>query len=108
VLTYSHQALRDITLDTMRTWRAELQRELDTTWIDGLSEAHVRHRCLLVEADTVAKGLLQVLEREHADLVVLGVHSRESLAGRLLSSTSHALAHHAQVPVVVVPDGWTA
>lgn len=38
-----------------------------------------------------------------ADLVVLGTHGRGAVAGALVGSVTHHVAHHARVPMVVVP-----
>jgi nucleotide-binding universal stress UspA family protein len=68
--------------------------------------AGVDHGTLLVEAASPAEGLLQVSDREGADLLVVGSTGHGSLAGRLLGSTSYNLTHHARQPTVVVPSDW--
>jgi nucleotide-binding universal stress UspA family protein len=105
ILTYNREFLRDLTLDTIRTWRLELAHDLETRWTDQLRSAGVAHRCVLIEDDSAARGLLNVAKREHADLLVVGSRGREALAGRLLGGTSYKLVHHADRPVVVVPRG---
>jgi nucleotide-binding universal stress UspA family protein len=103
ILTYNREFLRDLTLDTIRTWRRELVHDLETGWTDQLRSIGVRHRCVLVEDDSPAGGLLNVAQREQADLIVVGSRGREALGGRLLGGTSYKLVHHADRPVVVVP-----
>jgi nucleotide-binding universal stress UspA family protein len=108
VLTYSTELLRDLSLDTMTTWRRELDLELKGAWTASLREAAVRHRCRLVEDDSVAGGLMKVADAENADLIVVGAQGRGTIAGRVLGTTSYKLAHRAVHPVVVVPPGWVA
>ncbi|HKH88012.1 MAG TPA: universal stress protein [Acidimicrobiales bacterium] len=43
-----------------------------------------------------------------ADLVVVGSRGHGARAGLLLGSTSHELAEHSHVPLVIVPAGRTA
>jgi nucleotide-binding universal stress UspA family protein len=43
-----------------------------------------------------------------ADLLVVGSRGRGAHAGLLLGSTSHELAEHATVPLVIVPTGRNA
>lgn len=103
VLTYNRELMRDITPDTMRTWRRDLERDLETTWIAPLTTAGNDHRTELLEADSPAQGLLDVADREHADVLIVGSRGHHGIAGRVLGSTSYKLAHHAHQPVVVVP-----
>lgn len=105
VLTYNRELMRDITPDTMRTWRRDLERDLESTWIAPLTTAGGEHRTELVEADSAAEGLLNVAGREDADVLIVGSRGHSGIAGRLLGSTSFKLAHHAHQPVIVVPAG---
>jgi nucleotide-binding universal stress UspA family protein len=50
-----------------------------------------------------ARGLMEVAHRENADLIVTGRRGRGGFAELLLGSTSHALTHHAALPIVIVP-----
>jgi nucleotide-binding universal stress UspA family protein len=103
VLTYNQEFLRDLSLDTLRTWRRDLRGELETGWTDPLRAAGVGYRCLLVEDDSPAGGLLAVAVREQADVLVVGTRGRGTMAGRVLGGVSYRLLHHADRPVVVVP-----
>src|SRR6476661_7150301 len=58
VLTYNEEFVRDLSLDTLRTWRRDLRRDLETAWTEPLRAAGVGYRCLLVEDDSPAAGLL--------------------------------------------------
>jgi len=107
VLTYNREFARDLTLDTLRTWRRELGRDLAGTWTEPLRDAAVRHRTVLTEAASPAGGLVEIAEREGADLLVVGAKGHGNLAGRVLGGVSYQLAHHASQPVVIVPAGWS-
>ena len=106
VLTYDRELLRDLTLDTMRTWRRELQQDLETRWVAPLTAIGVHHRCLVVEAESAAAGLLETAERERAALIVVGAKGHGNLADRVLGSVSYRVTHRAKQPVVVVPRDW--
>jgi len=105
ILTYDRELLRDLSLDTIRTWRRDLAHELETGWTGPLRVAGVAHRCIVLEADSPAAGLLAVADREQVDLLVVGALGRGRLVGRILGGVSYRLLHHADRPVVVVPRG---
>jgi nucleotide-binding universal stress UspA family protein len=107
VLTYNREFLRDLTLDTLRTWRRDLGGDLADTWTEPLRDAAVRHRTVLTEAASPAGGLVEIAEREGVDLLVVGAKGQGSLAGLVLGGVSYRLAHHASQPVVIVPAGWS-
>jgi nucleotide-binding universal stress UspA family protein len=106
VLTYNRELLRDVSLDTMTTWRRDLESELKTSWVGPLLEHEVPHRCALIEDESPAAGLIHAADREQADLIVVGTRGHGRLAGRVLGSTSYSLTHHARRPVIVVPASW--
>ena len=106
VLTYNRELLRDLTLDTMTTWRRDLEHELRSTWVTPLADQSVPHRCALIEDESPAAGLIHAADREQADLLVVGARGHSSLASRVLGSTSYSLTHHARRPVIVVPATW--
>ncbi|MCB0976654.1 MAG: universal stress protein [Acidimicrobiales bacterium] len=103
VLTYSHEFMRDITFDTVTTWRRSLEKELKSKWVAPLVERGIPYRCLVVEQDSPALGLVKAADKEGADLIVVGTRGSSRLGGRMLGSTSYSLAHHAHCPVTVVP-----
>lgn len=106
VLTYNRELLRDVTPDTMRTWRLDLQRQLETEWVEPFATAGVEHSCRLVESDSPATGLLETAAREHADLLIVGANGHGGFADRVLGGVSYRVAHRASQPVVVVPPDW--
>jgi len=94
-LTYDHELLRDLSLDTMRTWRRELANTLREQWAAPLVEAGARHRSAVVEGETVTEVLTRRAIEEGADLLVVGTSDRGGVVSRL--------THHAQLPIVVIP-----
>ena len=108
VLTYDRELLRDLTPDTMRTWRRELEQDLRTRWAQPLIDAGVEHRCLLLEYESPAEGLLATADDEHADLVVVGATGHGGFTDRVLGGVSYRVTHRARQPVVVVPPDWKA
>lgn len=106
VLTYNHEFVRDITPDTMRTWRRELQHDLETEWVEPLAARGVEHRCLLVEGESPAAGLLEAVDREDADVLIVGVNGHGNLADRVLGGVSYRVTHRSRQPVIVVPTDW--
>lgn len=106
VLTYDREFGRDLTLDTMRPWRRELEHDLRTTWTEPLRAADVRHRCVVVEAESVAGGLIDLADRDGADLIVVGSNGH-SITERVLGGLGDRLLRHAGLPIVVVPSAWS-
>jgi nucleotide-binding universal stress UspA family protein len=104
ILTYDREFSRDLTLDTMRPWRRELERDLRTTWTEPLRSANVQHICVVFEADSCARGLVELANRNRADLVVVGANGHGHLTGRVLGGLRDRLIHHARLPLVVVPS----
>ena len=106
VLTYNREFLRDLTPDTMTNWRRELERDLNTKWVAPLVRLGVPHRCVLLEDESPAVGLIHAADREQSDLIIVGATGHSSFANRVLGSTSYSLTHHARRPVIVVPTTW--
>ena len=63
---------------------------------------HVRRE--IVNASTVAAGIVEFVEREKPDLVVMSTHGRRPLAQLLLGSVARRVISSERVPVWVVPD----
>lgn len=106
VLTYSQELVRDLPPSGFTRWRHSLQEELTDNWAAPARDAGAAVRCLQVEADNAAEGLLNVAETEHASLLVVGAQGHGGLTDRLLGSTGYKLAHRAHQPVVIIPPGW--
>jgi nucleotide-binding universal stress UspA family protein len=108
VLTYGGELMRDVTLDTMRTWRRDVEHDLKTSWVVPLRDYGIEHRCIVEESSSPSSGLLEVADRERVELVVVGAQGHGNLAERVLGGVSYRLAHRAHQPVVVVPPDWSA
>jgi nucleotide-binding universal stress UspA family protein len=105
VLTFDRELLRDITPDTMTTWRRDLRQDLESAWVATLVKRGTRHRCRLVEAESAAAGILDVAEREEVDVIVIGPRRHNAIADRLHGSTGARLLHRSVRPVVMIPAG---
>lgn len=81
---------------------SELQAHISNEWCAPLAGAGVPFRvaCTVGVPSVV---VMQVAEREDADLVVTGRRGRGGFAELLLGSTSHQLSHHLDRPLVIVP-----
>src|SRR5437870_10881615 len=82
------------------SWRAELRSHLER-WCVPLLAAAVDYRTELVD-DDVVDALLQMAEKEHADLIVVGAQGHGGMVSRLLGGVPYMLAHHSHVPMVIV------
>lgn len=77
-------------------------REALHEWCAPLREAGVPYRAELYEGNPVG-AINELAEREGAQLIVVGRRGRGGFAELLLGSVPHSLAHHARIPVVIVP-----
>ena len=82
--------------------RAELLDVVQRDWCKPLADAGVSYRCVLVDGGP-PWVLMECARKENADLIVTGRRGRGGFTELLLGSTSHALAHHAGRPLVIVP-----
>jgi nucleotide-binding universal stress UspA family protein len=107
VLTFDEEFVRDgITVDTMRTWRRDLERDMKGSWMEPVARSGVAHRHHVVEADSIDEGLLACAARENADLIVIGERGSSGLLARILDGSTYRVMHRASQPLVVVPHGW--
>ena len=82
--------------------REALTKVATEEWCAPLSKASVSFRVVLVDGDPAA-SIIRAAKTENADLVVTGRRGRGGFAELLLGSTSHALSHHLQRPLLIVP-----
>jgi len=82
--------------------RAGIQADFEKKWCRPLMTANVRYRTVL-EDGRPASVILQVAEREKADLIILGRRGRGGVAELLLGSVSHEIVLHSRRPVLLVP-----
>lgn len=83
------------------SWREELRGRLEA-WCAPLREAGVDYRAELIDDDAV-EAVLRTADENHADLIVVGAQGHGAVLDRLLGWVPYKLAHHAHVPVVIVP-----
>lgn len=77
------------------------RKELEDEWCAPLREAGIPYRAIAL-LGRPATGIIDVAEREHADMVVVGRRGLGSVTELLLGSVSHELSHHSPVPVLIV------
>jgi len=82
--------------------RAQLEKIVTSEWCAPLADAGVPFRVVLMDSEP-ALAIMQAAKNENADLVVTGRRGRGGFAELVLGSTSHALTHHLDLPLVIVP-----
>ena len=73
-------------------------------YTDQLREAGVDAKAILAQGPTV-QTLLEMAEKQEADLIVVGSHGRGMVAEMMLGSVSQGLIRAGRWPVTVVPVG---
>lgn len=68
-----------------------------------LQDADVTVSPLLVRGDRV-RTVMREVEREEADLIVMGSHGRGALYRRIMGSVSEGVLREAKCPVLIVPS----
>ena len=68
-----------------------------------LEDADVAVKPLLVRDDTV-RAIMREVEREEADLIVMGSHGRGGLYRRMVGSVSEGVMRKAKCPVLIIPS----
>ena len=82
--------------------REELRDSVALNMCKPLSDAGAAYRVVVIEGYPT-EGLIQVASHENADLVVTGRRGLGGFKEMLIGSTSHALSHHLDRPLVIVP-----
>ena len=82
--------------------RAGLHEHVTTVWCAPLANATVPFQVVLMDSDP-ALAIMQAAKTEQADLVVTGRRGRGGFAELVLGSTTYALTHHLDRPLVIVP-----
>jgi nucleotide-binding universal stress UspA family protein len=94
-------ALKEITAEAAQQARATAAEGVERAGAAGLQAEPV-----VAPAQAPAwSALLTTAHEQHADALVCGARGRGGFARTLLGSTSTSLLHHADLPLVVVPDG---
>lgn len=68
-----------------------------------LEDAGVAVTPLLVRGDR-ARAIMREVDREKADLIVMGAHGRGGLYKRLVGSVSEGVMREAKCPVLIIPS----
>jgi nucleotide-binding universal stress UspA family protein len=82
--------------------REEIRDSVARDWCKPLSDAGAAYRVLVIEGYPT-EALMQVAQHENADLVVTGRRGLGGFKEMLVGSTCHALSHHLDRPLVIVP-----
>lgn len=82
--------------------RDEIREMAITKWCASLTKAGVPFRVVLTD-NYAAIAIREIAEKEDADLVVTGRRGRGGFTELVLGSTTYALIHHLQRPLVIVP-----
>jgi len=79
-----------------------LQAHITAAWCAPLVRANVPFQVVLMGIGP-APSIMEVAKTEQADLVVTGRRGRGGFSELVLGSTSRALTHHLDCPLVLVP-----
>lgn len=83
------------------SWRAEMKKEFEDVWCQGLRAAGVPYRTVM-EDGRPASVLAKVADETDADLIVVGRRGRGGVAELVLGSVSHELVLHSKRPVLLI------
>ena len=91
-----------LTDETIKSWRQDVQRDIDGDWTKPLRDAGVKV-ATVVEEGHPSEVLLRLAREHHVDLIVVGSRGHGAVAELFLGSVSHHLVLRAPCPVVVLP-----
>ncbi len=57
----------------------------------------------MVKEGDFADSILVTAKEMHADIIVMGSHSRRWLEGILMGSVTEKVLHHTSIPVCIIP-----
>ena len=83
-------------------WRSAITADFENKWCRPLKTAGIRYRAI-VQDGRPASVVLDVAEREKAELIVVGRRGRNEVTELLLGSVSHEIVLHSKRPVLLVP-----
>ena len=82
--------------------RERMHEVVEKTWCEPLTKAGVRFRAVVVEGNP-SLVIMETAKSEGAELIVTGRRGRGAFTEFLLGSTSNALTHLADRPLVIIP-----
>ena len=82
--------------------RRGIESDFVNKWCRPLKTAGVRYRAI-VQDGRPASVIMDVADKEKADLIVVGRRGRGEVAELLLGSVSHEVVLHSRHPVLLVP-----
>lgn len=82
--------------------RGHLRKVVTDEWCAPLLKASTPFRVELIDGDP-ALAIMETARNEDADLVVTGRRGRGGFAELVLGSTSYALTHHLNRPLLILP-----
>lgn len=97
---------RSVSLDRAEEYEAGLHDELAARVAAQVREAGLEARVTVVADASAARALHAVVEREGADLIVVGASHRDQPYRTLLGDTCAATLHGAPCAVAVAPRGY--
>ena len=83
-------------------WRARIAADFQNKWCKPLKTAEVKYRAI-IEDGRPASVILNVADREKAELIVVGRRGHGEVAELLLGSVSHEVVLHSRRPVLLIP-----
>lgn len=89
------------------TFREGVEKAFVEDWCAPLAAAGVPYRTVMADG-RAAEVLLDVADREAAELIVTGRRGLNTVGELVLGSVSHRLVHGSRRPVVLVPGGEPA